>query len=116
MSTSSSKYIPSRMFEVKDRKDRFAEMNRWVTFRNGWITSIPGEREVTVECLPTSTLPSELAKAGYQLQPADPPEGQRILPAAITEAVITEGSTVPNMMQHTGIVQVLRYSFPLSFF
>jgi hypothetical protein len=75
------------------------------------ITSIPGAPEVTIETLPGSTLPDELRAAGHDVQPADPAEGQRILPTAITEMVVTEGSTVPIRMTHAGIVRVERYGF-----
>ncbi len=41
-------------------------------------------------------------------------DGQRILPAAIMEAVVTEGSTVPIRVTHAGIARVLRYTFTLT--
>jgi hypothetical protein len=38
----------------------------------------------------------------------------KLLPIAITEIVIAEGSTVPIRMTHAGIVRLVRYSFDLS--
>jgi hypothetical protein len=74
--------IPSKP-EVKDRKVRFEGLNEFVRARNGWITSIPGAPEATMECLPASTLPDELRKMGYDL--TETGDGQRIIPTAITE-------------------------------
>jgi hypothetical protein len=61
--------------------------------RSGWV-SIPVARRTRASkhCL-GSTLPDELRGQGYDVSEAG--EGQRILPHAITEMVITEGSTVP---------------------
>jgi hypothetical protein len=33
--------IPLRSPEIAGRKERFAELNRFVTERQGWLTSIP---------------------------------------------------------------------------
>jgi hypothetical protein len=66
-------------------------------------------------------LPAELRAAGYDLRPAG--EGERILPAAITQALaltssgayepLTEGSTKPiaHTVRYAGICKVLRYTF-----
>jgi hypothetical protein len=83
---------PFRSEVITDRKERFATLNKYVTARNGWLTSIPGEREVTMECLPESSLPDELEKLGYKLEPEG--AGERILP-------------------HAGIVRVLRFAFDM---
>jgi hypothetical protein len=54
--------------KVNDRKARFAKLNEFVRARNGWITSISGEREVTRETLEGSaSLPAELHALGYLL-------------------------------------------------
>jgi hypothetical protein len=61
---------------------------------------------------------------GHHVMPADPCEGQRILPHAITQKLtlsscgifeLVEGSTKPvaQVRTHAGIVRVMRYSFPL---
>jgi hypothetical protein len=62
-------------------------------------------------------------KLGYEPVPADSPEGERILPGTITEALtltssgafepLTEGSTtaVAQVRHHAGIARVLRYTF-----
>jgi hypothetical protein len=42
--------------------------NSRITRRNFWITSIPGETEVTTEALPDSTLPDELRKLDYDVR------------------------------------------------
>jgi hypothetical protein len=95
------------------RKELFAEVNEFVRSRNGWITSIPGAEEVTMECLPGSTLPADMCRRfGYILKPDG--EGTRIIPHAITEDVITEGSTRPAFRTtHAGIVSIDRFTFSL---
>jgi hypothetical protein len=49
---------------LADRKERFAGINKFVTERGGWLTSVPGERAVEMHCLADSTLPDELRKLG----------------------------------------------------
>ena len=76
-----------------------------------------------MECLPGSSLPDDLRKLGYDVRETG--EGERILPAAITErlaqrddgslAPVMAGSTVPvtTVVQHAGIVKVQRFTFGL---
>jgi DNA-binding transcriptional regulator of glucitol operon len=64
-----------------------------------------------IEALPGSTLPEKMREAGYSLRWED--EGERILPSAITDMVLTEASTTPIKMVHAGITAVERYSFTL---
>jgi hypothetical protein len=110
---------------VLDRKARFERLVVYITERDGFVVSIPGAETVVFECLPGSPLPEKLRAAGYILMPADPPEGERILPAAITERFalnsrgelepLTEGSTmaVAEVRRHAGICKVERYSFKI---
>ena len=84
---------------------------------------MPGSSEITVECLPESNLPNALADLGYNLIPE--PDGERILPSAVTERMIrhedgtfgplTEGSTraVSVIIGHAGICKTRRFSFVL---
>lgn len=67
--------------KVADRKALFAGLNEFVRARSGWLTSMPGAREVTMECLYGSTLPDELRGLGYKVE-ADG-EGQRVVPDGI---------------------------------
>jgi len=125
---------PFRSEVIADRKAKFASVLKYVTARQGWLTSVPGEVDVEMQCLPGSTLPDEL-RAGaeymlgnetvrlpkYKLEPIG--ETQRILPHAIEEKLtagrdgmesVTEGSTRPVVtIRHAGIVRVLRYKFDL---
>ncbi|WP_298884135.1 hypothetical protein [uncultured Bradyrhizobium sp.] len=103
------KYLAVQFHNIRDRKAQFDEINRLVMRDGGWITSIPGAAEVTMECLPGSTLPSELAETGYVVSQTG--EGERIVPGTITEDIITEGSTVPIRVTHAGIIRVPRYSY-----
>jgi len=120
--------------EIQDRKTRFEILNKYAATRHAWITSIPGASEVTIECLPNSSLPGEL-RAGLVLKfngrtydfPAryltDEGQGERILPHAITEKFVRgpgaelepfkEGDTGPviECRTHAGVATVRRYSF-----
>ena len=81
------------------------------------------ETDVTIECLPGSTLPAELRKAGYDITELD--EGERILPAGIVEKFtrraddelepLSESSTKPIAETRTpaGIVKVKRWAFSM---
>jgi hypothetical protein len=95
--------------DVTERKLRFEELNSYITSRSGWVTSIPGAVEVTMQCLIGSTLPDELRARGYDL--VEDGESERILPHAITDMVITEGSTVPIRITHAGIARVVQFTF-----
>jgi hypothetical protein len=89
--------------EIADRKARFAALNQFVTKRQGWLTSIPGEGVVTLDCLEGSTLPDQLKRLGYDVRETG--AGERILATAIVEKFTTradgkfeplvEGSTKP---------------------
>jgi hypothetical protein len=94
-----------------------------VTSRHGWITSIPGDTELTMDCLPGSTLPDDLRGFGHQISEAG--EGERILATAIIEQFtltadgefepLVEGSTLPiaETRTHAGICRVKRYAFEM---
>lgn len=103
------KFIPGRQFEpVKDRKQRFDEINALVTAKGGWVTSIRGAQEITIDVLPNSVVPSEMGLLGFELERRS--DGERLLATAITVDVLTEGTTSPIKMTHAGICRVLRYS------
>ena len=55
-------------------------MINFVSWRRRWV---PGDVEVTIECLPGSSLPVEPQAQGYALSAAG--EGERIVPTAIIE-------------------------------
>jgi hypothetical protein len=108
--------------EVASRKERFAALNELVSRRPGaWLTCVPGEADVTLECLPDSTIPAELRALRYHVRETG--EGQRILPHAIVQQFVTradgefepltEESTRPisSTRTHAGICKVKRYSF-----
>ena len=109
--------------KIVDRKNRFDALNAFVSKRNGWVTSVPGAREITFEVLPDSPLPADLGELGYEIRKIG--EGQRILVGAIVEnfthgpdgelQLLTEGSTLPvaETRTHAGIVGVQRYGFEM---
>jgi hypothetical protein len=85
---------------------------------------VRGDPELRMECLPDSTLPDELRKAGYDVR--DLGDGERNLATAIVERFTTrgdgeleplvEGSTkaVAQTRRHAGIVKVRRYVFSMT--
>jgi hypothetical protein len=56
--------------------------------------------------LPGSTLSDELRQLGYDVTEIG--EGERIIPGAITEVVVTEHSTVPITVTYAGTCKVKR--------
>ncbi|MCK1480489.1 hypothetical protein IVB27_38595 [Bradyrhizobium sp. 197] len=121
--TSSARHIPGEQFAIRSRKELFHALNEKATKAGAWLTSIPGARDVSLECLPAATLPSELEALGYRLTAE--PDGQRMLPTTITEKFwrtssgalvpLTADSTRPvsHVVHHAGLVTVERYSFRL---
>ncbi|WP_315806583.1 MULTISPECIES: hypothetical protein [unclassified Bradyrhizobium] len=114
----------ARAKEIRTLQERFAALNDWINAQGGaWLTSVPGEPHVRMECLPWSPVPERLGDLGYHLRPDG--DGERILPIAIVERFgraadgtlvpITVGSTLPAVHEvaHAGIVGVRRYSFLL---
>jgi hypothetical protein len=101
-----------RVEQTLDRKKRFAALNDWITDRGGWCTSLPGDPEVRLECLPNSDVPAQLTKLGYELEAAG--SGERILPAGRLENVrVDEDSIRTIAVSHASIAKVLRFQFPL---
>jgi hypothetical protein len=101
-----------RVQETVDLSRRFDAINGYCHSKGGFVVSLPNDPHVVLEVLPDSSLPRELSKLGYDVRPASPPEGQRIVANARTEEIITEGSTRPVFRtSHAGICKVLRYCF-----
>lgn len=93
-----------RSAAVKAR-EKFEALNRFVTERHGWITSVPGERAIRIECLP---LPGELETRGYIVEKIG--ETQRILPHAVVQKFETSssGALVPPTEDLTNLTSVKR--------
>jgi hypothetical protein len=104
---------PTRSLSLPDRKDLFDRINKFVTARSGWLTSVPGAKTVTLDVLPFSTLPEQLIEKGYVLE--NDGNGERLIPHAITETVLVEGSTMlAYRTTHAGVVAVDRFKFSLA--
>jgi hypothetical protein len=109
--------------QLEERKALFDALNFYVRSRGGWVTSVAGRFEMTVECLPDGSLPGDLRGLGYTLR-ADG-EGQRILPHGIVQQFtrradgelepVTAESTarIAETRTHAGITKVKRYSFDI---
>jgi hypothetical protein len=104
---------PTRSLSLTDRKDLFDRINKFVTARSGWITSTPGAKTVCLDVLTFSTLPEQLREKGYVLE--NDGIGERLIPHAITETVLVEGSTMlAYRTTHAGVVAVDRFKFSLA--
>ena len=101
--------MPRRAMSLEERKERFARMNDFVTSLGGWVTSLPGDPEVTMECRESSDLPGKLRDAGYELHPEG--RGQRLAPDGLVEEFMS--GRVLQRRAHAGIVPVERYWFRL---
>jgi hypothetical protein len=90
----------------------------------GWLTSIPGDVPVEMQCLPNSTLPAAVVEQfGYAVTEIG--ETERILPVEIIERFarradgelepLVEGTTRPVALSvaHAGICKVKRYAFDM---
>jgi hypothetical protein len=109
--------------EKRTHKERFAEINRWVSANGGWLISVAGDPTVTLECLPGSCLSNALADMGYDLRPE--PDGERILPHAVatqmtvnadgTLGILAAPSTqaVSTVITRAGIRRTQRFTFSL---
>lgn len=106
------RYIPGSVGKITSRKERFDAINRQAQrLGDAWLVSVPGEPEIRIETLPNSALPEQLRELGYRL--TDNGTGERILPSAITEAVLIEGSTRTRTVTHAGIARVRKFSLIL---
>jgi hypothetical protein len=106
--------------DLEDRKQTFAALNDFVSARQGWLTSVPGDIDIRLEAVPDATLPVALRGLGYIVEPIG--RTQRILPHAIIESLVTtssgalaaatEGSTRPvtTRITHAGLATVIQYS------
>jgi hypothetical protein len=109
--------------EIDERKNRFEALNEFVQSRGGWVTSVPGATEVTVECLPDAALPDDLRGLGYDVREVG--DGERILAHRIVERFVrrSDGELEPLTAEsskpiaetrtHAGIVKVKRYAFDI---
>jgi hypothetical protein len=94
---------------IEARKARHHGMVDFITAHGGWVVSVPGERQVRVQCLPGSSLPATLIRMGYE--PKREQDETRILPVAVTQEfvqsssgalAVSEGSTKPvSMVTHS---------------
>lgn len=96
---------------LAERKARFAALLTFVSRHGGWLVSTPGNREVRMQCLPSSTLPDLLRSHGYVLHSDG--EGQRILPGGVVESFLVAGSSIPQTRVHAGLASVSCFTFNL---
>ncbi|WP_316234241.1 hypothetical protein [Bradyrhizobium sp. SZCCHNR1098] len=96
---------------LQSRKEKFAALNRFVTKAGGWVTSIPGDYLVTIECTEGSSLPEKLQDLGYRLREVD--RRERMISNATTEEIVDLCHNKTRTLSHAGLVPVIVYSFEL---
>jgi hypothetical protein len=107
-----------RQKRIDDRKEKFEALNIFVTRHGGWVTSVPGAMDVTIEVPETSELPGKLRDLGYL--PVEIGRRERMVPNATTEefysSAIIDGERVnvkSRTVAHAGFVPVVMYAFEL---
>jgi hypothetical protein len=94
-----------------DLKEKFDAMNSFVTSCHGcYVTSVPGERVVTIEVPESSDLPAQLASRGYELREVW--RRERLIANRTIEEV-RAGKKVTRTVSHPGLIPVIGYSFEL---
>jgi hypothetical protein len=112
-----------RRQKIETRKARFETLNKFVTQHGGWVTSVPGGIDITIECTETSDLPEKLGDLGYELREVG--RRERMAPNAVVEEFISnsrgemEPITTPSTrpisrrVAHAGLIRVVIYDFEL---
>jgi hypothetical protein len=90
--------------ELASQRRLWDAMNEAVTGWGGFITSLPGLREIRIECVQGSDLPSKLKSLGYS--PRQVGSSSRITGTAVTETIVNHSSGEPRIVRHPGIVPV----------
>jgi hypothetical protein len=104
--------------ELARRKAFFAQINRFATYKGGWLVSLPGANPIRLECESSSDLPRDLEALGYRLKKVD--QRKRLVPSGTTESLTltssgafqaAQGSTKPiaTTVGHAGDVVVDAY-------
>jgi hypothetical protein len=94
-----------RAAEVEQRRLLWEALRDFIHAAGGWVVSLPGLREVRIECPCGSSLPVKLADLGYSVRAAG--SGTRITPTGTVENVIEHNRTEkPIIHRHPGIVSV----------
>ena len=118
-------YASPRSPEIDARKARFDDINAFISQHGGWMTSVPGAREMTFDALPGSPVPRMLEDRGYLVMKTGTSE--RILPHAIRQTFtiradgelepFTEGSSKPvtKVTRHAGVTTVEQFDLQRSY-
>ena len=111
----SSDRKPLKAEVIPSRKELFAALNKFVTERGGWLTSIPGAVDVTMECLPGSSLPDVLRKFGRGRAHPTERDCRTLRCRCRRRDGATRGSSraVALTVTHAGICKVTRYAFDM---
>ena len=119
---SRTNYKPGQLHkEIATRKEKFDALNRAVRAKGAWLVSVPGDIDVTMQCLPNSPMPDELKAKGYtDIEQIG--ETEMIL-HAIEEKLMRgadgqlvphrEGFPVAEIRRHAGICKVAVWRFTL---
>jgi hypothetical protein len=102
-----------RAAEVEQRRLLWESLRDFIHAAGGWVTSLPGLRELRIECpCGSSFLPVKLADLGYSVRAAG--SGTRLTPTGTVETITKHSSGEPRIVRHPGIVSVdiLEISLP----
>jgi hypothetical protein len=98
---------------LEQRRRLWEALAEFVASQGGWVTSLPGVKDLRIECPAGSALPSRLIELGYS--PRHCGSSTRITPTGTVEAITKHSSTgQPIIHHHAGIVPVdiLEISLP----
>jgi hypothetical protein len=95
------------------RKRLHDGLNRFISERGGWLTSIPGDPLMRFEALAAAALPDELRALGYVVSPAG--STTRINPHGSAEVIAAARSSMPPLrwVTHATIERVTIYEIAL---
>jgi hypothetical protein len=98
-----------RRQKIETRKEQFERVTKFVTQNSGWVVSVPGALDITVECAETSDLHEKLGDLGYELREVG--RRERIAPNAVVEEFVSFGKK--KTRNHAGLLPVIIYEFEL---
>lgn len=91
-----------RAANFEARRRLWEALSEFVSSNGGWVTSLPGVKDLRIECRQGSDLPIKLRAAGYSVRAAG--AGTRI--GTITETIPDRRTGDPIIKHHGGIFPV----------
>jgi hypothetical protein len=98
-----------RRQKIETLKEQFDRVTKFVTSHGGWVVSVPGALDITIECAEGSDLPEKLAHLGYELREVG--RRERMAPNAVLEEFVSFGKT--RTRSYAGLLPVIIFSAEL---